>query len=603
MDYTRKTGRLGNPSVFLPAEELFRRMKDETGDFSRYMEDVAEQTYWIYRGKDMYGTYSYGRRNTCFWVFSERRFSSLGEAKAYLDYTGLAPLTDRIRGSVVIVTPVTDEWSQKDADAVMILQRMAIDCLLDWFGSFGRNYLIGEGKGADFIYDFVCSTPEIAMRTAGALAVGGERHPDRAKFNNSSFGLSVPAFPAYLIGVKQDALSAYLGLSGMDNALCDEKQGAVAYTSVSQEAVQVVSDCSEMTLPEAVQIVYERFLRMRMRIPISPGRNHFLDAEYFAPYWMLSPEEYGLTEVCHEDGETLDGTAIRRWYEYLPEEALSGKTDGKIPVILLLHGHCDDPRSLVEQCGFLKLAGKERIAVIAPDHQEIPDTSAEDLHQDTTKVRQIGRFLEHVLTTYPCLDPERVYVTGFSRGGLNTCLQAFFETGRYAAAAPLSGLGMFGVGTAGTAPTYEDWLISGCKMALPAYIMICGRDSVFADRFGLRAHLKLISDYTGGTAGGASDALKIFCDMNGLPVLNAEEYDFDRYPFWGFRMEELPCVQTEDLLFRKGELRNGTGDPVLRFSVAEGLEHALYYGYAEEMWDFCRHFRRNVETGEVSYSV
>ena len=168
MDYKRKTGRLGNPSVFLPAEELFRRMKAETGDFSRYMEDVAEQTYWIYRGKDVYGTYSYGRRNTCFWVFTEKRFASLEEARAYLDYTGLAPLTDRIRGSVVIVTPVTGEWTQKDADAVMILQRMAIDCLLDWFGSFGRNYLIGEGKGADFIHDFVCTSPEIAMQIGRA---------------------------------------------------------------------------------------------------------------------------------------------------------------------------------------------------------------------------------------------------------------------------------------------------------------------------------------------------------------------------------------------------------------------------------------------------
>ncbi len=602
MDYSRKTGRIGNPSVFLPAEELFRRMKEETGDFSRYMEDVAEGTYWIYRGKDVYGTYSYGRRNTCFWVFSDRRFSSLEEAKAYLDYTGLAPLTDRIRGSVVIVTPVTGEWTQKDADAVMILQRMAIDCLLDWFGSFGRNYLIGEGKGADFIHDFVCTSPEIAIRTAGALVLGGERHPDRAKFNNSSFGLSVPAFPAYLIDVKPNTLSAYLGLSGMENAVRTEKRGLVAYTSVSQEALQTVSDCSEMTLPEAVQTVYDSFLRMRMRIPVSPGRNHFLDAEYFAPYLMLSPEEYGLTEICHEDGETVDGTVICRWYEYLPEEALSGKADGKIPVILLLHGHCDDPRSLVEQCGFLKLAGKERIAVIAPDHQEIPDTSAEDLHRDMTKVRQIGRFLEHVLKTYPFLDAERVYVTGFSRGGLNTCLQAFFESGRYAAAAPLSGLGLFGVGTAGTALTYGDWLKTGNSCSLPAYILVCGRDSVFADRFGLRSRLKLISGYTRDTAGGASDALNIFRTMNGLPVLSAEEYDFERYPFWGFPMEELPCVQTPDLLFRKGEIRNGTGEPVLRFSVAEGLEHALYYAYADEVWDFCRHFSRDPETGTVLYS-
>ena len=28
------------------------------------------------------------------------------------------------------------------------------------------------------------------------------------------------------------------------------------------------------------------------------------------------------------------------------------------------------------------------------------------------------------------------------------------------------------------------------------------------------------------------------------------------------------------------------GEAVMRFAVADGLEHALYYSYAERMWDF-----------------
>lgn len=48
--------------------------------------------------------------------------------------------------------------------------------------------------------------------------------------------------------------------------------------------------------------------------------------------------------------------------------------------------------------------------------------------------------VEHVCTTMP-IDPDRVYLTGFSMGGFGTWQTACFNPSRFAAIAPLSGGG------------------------------------------------------------------------------------------------------------------------------------------------------------------
>ena len=79
------------------------------------------------------------------------------------------------------------------------------------------------------------------------------------------------------------------------------------------------------------------------------------------------------------------------------------------------------------------------------------------------------------------------------------------------------------------------------------------------------------------------------------------EAQIERYPDIGDTVEALadfsagaPMVDYAGRL-----LLNDKGEAVMRFAVADGLEHALYYSYAERMWDFCRHFKRDAETGRI----
>ena len=604
LEYTYATGRLGNEAFVGSLQELTELANESEGIFSRYLEDIPAEHYWVYRSPDCYGTNSYGRRNTCFWLFLANRPDSSYEVQDILESTGIKDLIDKLRGSVVFVSPLDEDWSQRDADVFVRLQRMSLDCMLDYYGSFSANYFVGIDGGADFIHDFVTSSPEISCTAAGAVTIGGQYHPERARLTSVDFVVQTQAFPVYMFDADKETVKAYLDLHGIeDNTGFDVGDGAV-YMSSSDPLLQIVVDREEGTISSRIKKAWDTFLSKRMCIPVGPGRNSLMDSTYWALGRRWNISELGLIQAVHENGVQLPDTEFRRWYIWFPEEAFRGD-NRRYPLILLLHGHCDDPRSLAEQCGFIELAGKERVIVSAPEHQYIKDLSMDDLEDPNNKTRQLGRYVDWMLRKYPMIDPERVYVTGFSRGSLNTCMLSMFETDRFAAAAPLSGLGMFGVGeTSGESVSAESWKQGMVKegrsvdAGLPVYILVCGRDSIFAVRNGLRAHLSLKS-IGGRYGGGAADALNVFRMMNDLPEIKTEDYDFSKYPFWGFETENIPAVETRDVLMRRSEIKGKDGHPILRFVIPEGLDHSLYYSYAEDVWDFFKHYRRDKETKKV----
>ena len=61
------------------------------------------------------------------------------------------------------------------------------------------------------------------------------------------------------------------------------------------------------------------------------------------------------------------GDARREMYVYTPPGYEKGT--GRYPVLYLNHGGGDDPRQFVEEIGLLPLAGSERFAIVAPEHQ------------------------------------------------------------------------------------------------------------------------------------------------------------------------------------------------------------------------------------------
>ena len=49
-------------------------------------------------------------------------------------------------------------------------------------------------------------------------------------------------------------------------------------------------------------------------------------------------------------------------------------------------------------------------------------------------------------------------------------------------------------------------------------------------------------------------------------------------------------------------MNNENDVPMVAFTLIQGPVHALYPEYANIVWDFMKHYTRNVETGEVIYN-
>ena len=244
--------------------------------------------------------------------------------------------------------------------------------------------------------------------------------------------------------------------------------------------------------------------------------------------------------------------------------------EGSVPLILANHGGSDDPRQYVDEIGLLELAGKEHFAIVAPEEQYI-FTVLRDILPDFTR---------YILDKYPALDRSRVYVTGYSMGGFATLNAIFGDSSIFAAAAPQAG--------AGIPPTEENEL-QYKDIDLPIMIFHSEYDLFF-----------YIDPATGNITDRVKGDLNRFLRYNEMDEL---EFDFEAYPINGFegdRYEEK--LLNGEHLNRCWTMLNDEGVPMVAFNYTCDLQHALYPEYAKLIWDYCKQFSRDLETGAVIYN-
>ncbi len=131
------------------------------------------------------------------------------------------------------------------------------------------------------------------------------------------------------------------------------------------------------------------------------------------------------------------------------------------PLVLNFHGHGSTMLAQEHLTGFSSLANQQGFLVAYPQGIVGPDGEtgwATGPRKDpvVNDVRFISDLLTHLQMTL-CVDPQRIYATGFSNGGGMTALLACTMAGRIAAFAPVSG-------------SYFP-LASGCHPSQPAPIL------------------------------------------------------------------------------------------------------------------------------------
>ena len=573
------------------------------------LEDFPGGLVYVYRSPNLYGGETAARNNTSFILFPDGRFETKEEAKAWLESLGLIRLIDEAIGTILMIMPEKEEgygeddlqhcytlvnalFSQKAF--VEIDGKRCVPAEAEYCGGYGKTYLFGVGKGADFMLNYVAgSRDELIGRAAGFFTYGG-RMRDTARVSGY-----VPAFLVNPCGVavqkfrranKTNAYALSDGISRFWNQAVPlrevrtarDDQGDVgswmekAFRSMFmflQRSANVMTKYLEPRVTGSYQGYVpappiNRFA-LSPRNPIFNGRTAVGDLQV-----TLKHDGERFSDVKSEANSlpfSQAGDYLDCWYEVLPQEVLHNTAPAhSVPLLLANHGGGDDHLMFLDETGILLTAGQQGFAIVAPMHSGITVIAGEVL----------PRLVQYMLDTYPALDPERVWVTGYSMGGMATynCIGAHPEV--FAAAAPMA-MPLQEVKES-TEALYR-------KYDLPAMLITSTYD--FAAWDAENNHLN-----EGGRL-----FLQTYSRFNGIAP--AEDFDYEKYPVIGRPFDSLE-ITTVNGEWRNGEwlLKSEKGVPMIGLNVTEYLQHSLWPGYGDIMYNFVKHYRRDQKTGEILYT-
>ncbi len=599
------SGNLGNESTFETMAEARENAPVAMEGLSRnryvphpVMNDYPGDTTYVYRSADMYGRNAATRINTNLVVYTSESFESKDAALAYLQNLGLVDIIEEARGSVILVTPSDPEagFTAADQKNYYALQTAMFSINAggmegeeavtyvdaSYYGGYGYLYVIGIDGGATFLNNYVASNLDYVSRIAGMLLVNGgmDRIREVADF-----------VPVYLVNADDSIVAKYEAANGAD-ALIVEGDKKTSYNQAYPVRKVVTVNAEEVDLPALVKDAYYNLFIKAMRgqeitqglySASTPYQGYGADS---APY-SLSPRNAlingvtadGIYEFTHEEDrfsniQTEEGEYLQTWYEYLPEEIVNGTAkEGSIPMILAMHGGGDDPRQFVDGQGFLELAGKERLVIVAPAKEKLHTT---DTNGSDFMSAALPELVKYMLETYPAIDASRVYVTGFSMGSLATYRAAYGAPELFAAAFPQSGI-------RGAEPTEEDRKKFE-NVDLPMVMSTSEYNMVKNDNLG-EAFYSLLSQ---------------LMELNGMDAL--PEADFETYPISGFDADIYTREKiNDDYTVHSWYKVNEDGVPMVGATYTECIVHCLYPQHANIIWNFFKHYSRDLTTGEIVY--
>lgn len=189
------------------------------------------------------------------------------------------------------------------------------------------------------------------------------------------------------------------------------------------------------------------------------------------------------------------------------------------PLIIFLHGIGErgDDLELVKKWGLPKFA--ESGAIRLPAYIAAPQCPADVRWADVTDA--LDTFLDDLLAQLP-LDPERIYLTGFSMGSFGTWAWALRQPRRFAALLPVGGSGftaqnhLEGADLAGLKHV-PIWIVHSAE---DSAVPVGGADQFYAALLAGRADFGY-TRYPDATHGGTSD--RAFSDPTILSWLLAQK--------------------------------------------------------------------------------
>lgn len=524
---------------------------------------VGRDDVFAFRGKpaDIYGRFN--NPAPVFMIFPDAR-TSKEDAEKMVNESGIKQILDDFAGSAYVINPLGEKYDNvKDLESyIAFVERLRI--------AFNIK-VVGIGNGATFVNEAIARK---AGNIAGIVSIGGKA-PKKAIAGESPV-------PAYVVGKNAKKIAA--NYITRDAVTLQSKEGKKSlYVNADEELMRVVvNEVETSDLKAVIADAWEDLLSRNFRFN-NYKHTWYTGEKYcehgdseFEPWIMF--DRYGLTRnVCTEN---LAGTGDYLWYEYIPEAAKNA-ADASVPLVVLLHGNNNDPRTQAETSGFLPLASREGFIVAELEWQG--NGWAVMGHDGIETV------IYELFNKYPQIDRSRVYCEGLSAGAFNATALGIKKTHVFAAVGAQSGGIMPALRFGSSKVTLFDEAILKSEGIDMPYFSISGSDDeavVFPDarQKGPNAiHL----------------AWQAYQIMNNLPVV--ENLDFDVDKNFGIKLENRKRVDTnKGISYEIGDqCKNGM--PLIRYIVVDGYGHWNFQPGAELMWNYFKMFSRDPQTKKLIY--
>ena len=590
-----------DPSIgFAPTDTSY-----ETGDFYLYSPNNPHQ----------YDLLS-GFMNGVIYIYPDKGNLPANEQEVYdlIKSMGLDQIAEGFPAYIIVPVPSdgNGDWTKADADLYTYAQwYMAggpfnpVTGIPGDMTDFPRRtmntlqYVVAEGSGSTFVNNYLSQT---AHHLAAILTFGGTI--DGGLVDSST----APAIPAYLVGAGDGAADYWKSVNGATAG-----SDSLFYNPDHKELQVITASGGDTFDSAAIQTAWAKLLSRTMRLGVV---NNLVENTMDVGNWVIMAypnlEELGIKVTSFMfDPNTGKAdapyTAAGGQYTGLytkategdwvgPPEGLLGRGGwktidkmpvhvfipdnlpaGPVPLVIGLHGLNGDPLEFPLTTGWAQKAAEEGFILIAPNNI---NATSNDLFVGTTKA-----IIDYMIANYT-VDTTRIYITGFSMGGMATAAVGKAYPGLFAAMAPMGSQG--GAYDAG---------LDEAKYDIPV-LMIQGSIDGPVDIDGSPA-------FGAGEAASSQDAVRQNFTMN--EVLTAAEAgapDYKAYPYWGYKYDDSDSITDKGMEWKIYSYNNDACDnPVVRAITLVGAGHSHADYMATLAWDFLSKFSRAADGALVEGSL
>jgi len=465
-----------------------------------------------------------------------------------------------------VVNPVGDTYNN-DVDL------KAFQTMVDSLRTFANLKIIGIGNGATFVNQVIANN---AGEVAGIVSINGKA--------GKAVANAAPV-PAFIVGKNAANIAKAYIATNKAKLTAKEKQMQI-YANADEPLLRVVvSNTTTQTLGEIFKDAWETLLNKNYRFnnyrhTWYEGQKHGQYGTYeLEPFLNLDELKVKRNIVVNED---RFGQTKTLWYEYIPEGVMSAEK-GSVPLVLLLHGNNNDPRTQADTSGWIQVAAKEKIFVAELEWQGKPGYAAMGHDGIETTVMQL-------VQKYPQIDPSRIYTEGLSAGAMTSSALGVKKSHLFAAIGAMSG-GLFpGGGVFGGDAIYNE-AVQKRGFVETAYVGVFGTDDAVI-------RYPKANDWKGNSV---INAWKVYETMNGMDVV--EDYDFSKNEAFGQAVQNPTTIKTnkgDGITMEIGYLNKGNV-PLMKLVAVMHYGHWNFQPAAQVMWDHFKHFSRDVKTKKLIY--